>query len=135
MADPSRRALVLATGILIAGVTTLLVSFSGVLRSSNDYTLGNAVDQQRNEDMQAIAAQMPAYLGSHWMYPSSISPEHGRGAMKLPFFDPTGAPYWYESNGQYFVLYAQRDGNGLACPEEPKHPVPGVDKLLCFIGP
>src|SRR3990167_3975025 len=133
-------AIVAAAGILVG--SAIIVERTIVPDSQESTALANAADQQRKEDLYKIALRLQLYRVAYGIYPTSGSPEHGKGSRPMNrvlmgelldstgkmFNDPAGESYWYESNGQYFVLYARRSGDKVhSCKEQPKHPVPQWD--------
>ena len=112
------------------------------------HTLANAIDRQRVADLDSVAMSLRSYLGVYQSYPDTktqvqslcVYPEDAGcvlfGTVASVPRDKAGGGYWYQSDGQRYILYAERDGDEAPLCQEPEHIASlGVDDVLCVIGP
>lgn len=110
-------------------------------------------DVIRQQDLQDLQQALEEYHDEHGEYPNSdgniqslcVFEETDVGCQlrdvldPLPI-DPLGEPasengYWYASDGDEYIIYAQREADEVpACPEHPDH-LAQFDSLICVQGP
>jgi len=146
---------VLAIGAFIAVIAGVVASTVAVDRTvtsdpQEPTMFANAIDRQRMADLQSIQPRLATYLVEYGVYPDTktqvqslcVYPEdvgcvlYATDGQNIPR-DATGTGYYYQSDGQRYILYAERDGDEMPlCLEEPEHfSGIGIDSVLCVIGP
>jgi hypothetical protein len=113
---------------------------------------GENRDRTRETDLAAVAQVLETYREENGEYPTTnnniqtlcVFEENDSGcALKevldpLPL-DPLGSPadngYFYQSDGERFVLYAIRESEVVPeCDDHPQH-LAGFDSIMCVRGP
>ncbi|MGH7484422.1 MAG: hypothetical protein ACREMY_02315, partial [bacterium] len=106
-------------------------------------------DQQRRDDLAAIASALQTYRDRNGAYPladgvQSVCRYRGldAGCKLLDVVDalpmePTGGTYWYLSNGTTYHLFAvmERSGDESHCPAPLPRGFADVSNLYCVEGP
>jgi len=144
---------ILAVGAFIAVIFGVVASTVAVDRTvtsdpQEPTVLANAIDRQRMADLDSVAMSLHSYLRVYQAYPDTLTqvqslcvyPEDMGcvlfGTVAAVPRDPSGADYWYQSDGQRYILYAERDGDEAPLCQEPEHLASlGIDDVLCVIGP
>lgn len=113
---------------------------------------GPARDLTRRVDLATIEAALAEYRQENGGYPNTngniqtlcafVEVDEGCALREVldpvpgdPLGNPSGNGYWYASDGQSYIVYAQRESEQTAeCPDHPVH-LGAFASLLCVQGP